>query len=100
MNSYEKVLARVCLEHGWAEGPAIAEAVRARGQDSAAQAASLASWLVTRQVLTAEQADVLQSEAQAVTKSGRYAEVREDDTGIGRLLVESGAAAPPRRDPD
>jgi hypothetical protein len=96
MNSYEKVLARLCLEHGWAEGPAIAEAVRARGQDSAAQASSLASWLVTRQVLTAEQADVLQSEVHVVTKSGRFAEVREDDTLIGRLLVESGAAAPER----
>ena len=94
MNSFEKVLARICLEHGWAGRAEIAEAVRARSQDPVAQASSLATYLVARKVLSAEQAGVLQAEAGEVTKSGRYAEVREDDTGIGHLLKEAGAAAP------
>ncbi|HEX7896487.1 MAG TPA: protein kinase [Planctomycetota bacterium] len=94
MNSFEKVLARICLEHGWAGRAEIAEAVRARNQDPAAQSASLASYLVARRILSPEQASQLQEEAGEVTKSGRYADVREDDTGIGRILVEAGAAAP------
>jgi hypothetical protein len=94
MNSFEKVLARICLEHGWAGRTEIADAVRARSQDPSAQGSSLASLLVARRVLSAEQAGVLQAEAGEVTKSGRYAEVRDDDTSIGQLLAEAGAAAP------
>jgi hypothetical protein len=30
MNSFEKVFARICLEHGWASRPQIADAVRAQ----------------------------------------------------------------------
>lgn len=94
MNSFEKVLARICLEHGWAGRAEIAEAVRARSLDPAAQASPLAGYLLARGVLTAEQAETLQAEAGEVTKTRRYADVREADTGIGRLLVEAGAAAP------
>jgi predicted Ser/Thr protein kinase len=94
MNSFELVLARICLEHGWAGRAQIADAVRARTQDPAVQSSSLASVLVSRGVLTQEQAKILEKEAAEVTKSGRYAEVREDDTWIGQLLVESGLARP------
>jgi hypothetical protein len=87
MNSYEKVLARLCLEHGWASRSQIADIVRAR----AGGTASLASLLVAQRVLTAEQAETLLAEASDVTKSGAYAEVRDEDTWIGQLLVESGA---------
>lgn len=92
MNSFEKVLARICLEHGWAGRAEIADAVRARSQEGAST--SLADHLVARGVLTAAQAEILQKEAGEVTKSGRYADVREDDTGIGQILVQTGAAAP------
>jgi ribosomal protein L37AE/L43A len=92
MNSFERILARICLEHGWASRPQITDAVRARSQDPGAGTASLASLLVSRGVLTEEQAGTLQDEVSEVTRSGRYAEVREDDTWIGQLLVESGSA--------
>ena len=91
MNSFEKVLARICLEHGWAGRAEIAEAVRSRPTDSAA---GLAALLVARGVLTEDQARTLEKEAGEVTKSGRYAEVREDDSGIGQILVQTGAASP------
>ncbi len=94
MNSFEKVLARICLEHGWAGRAEIAEAVRARSQDAASKSSPLAAVLVARRVLTPEQAEILQAEAAEVTRSGRYADVREDDTGIGRLLVDAGLIAP------
>ena len=91
MNSFEKVFARICLERGWASRSDIAEAVRARTQDPSA-APSLSALLVKRGVLSQEQATTLHTEASDVTRSGAYAEVREDDTWIGQLLVESGAA--------
>jgi len=91
MTSFEKVFARICLERGWASRTEIADAVRARSQDSASASLSLSSLLVSRGVLTQEQASILQSEAGDVTKSGAYAEVREDDTWIGQLLVEAGS---------
>ena len=91
MNSFEKVLARICLEHGWASRAQIAEAVRARAQEGSS--AALAALLVARGVLTQEQATILQTEASEVTKSGPYADVREHDTWIGQLLVESGAVS-------
>ena len=92
MTSFEKVYARICLERGWASRSQIADAVRARSQDPASASVSLAHLLVSRGVLTAEQSSILQSEAADVTRSGAYAEVREDDTWIGQLLVESGSA--------
>ncbi len=92
MNSFEKVFARICLEYGWASRGQIADAVRARSQAEAG-GASLADLLVRRGVLTQEQASTLQAEASNVTKSGAYAEVREDDTWIGQLLVESKAVS-------
>jgi hypothetical protein len=91
MNSFEKVLARICLEHGWASRAQIADAVRARAQEGGT--AALSALLVTRGVLTSEQAVVLQKEATEVTKSGPYADVREHDTWIGQLLVDSGAVS-------
>jgi hypothetical protein len=91
MNSFEKVLARICLEHGWASRAQIADAVRARAQEGGS--AALASLLVSRAVLTQEQAAVLQAEATKVTQSGPYADVREHDTWIGQLLIETGAVA-------
>jgi serine/threonine protein kinase len=94
MNSYEMVLARICLEHGWAGRDQIADAVRARGHDPAVQAFSLSSILVSRGVLTQEQARTLESEASVVTKSGRYADVREDDSWVGQILVQTGAVRP------
>jgi predicted Ser/Thr protein kinase len=93
VNSFEKVLARICLEHGWAGRAEIAEAVRSRAEDVTATGVSLATILVTRGVLTAEQAKTLETEAKEVTRSGRYADVREDDTGLGQILVQSGFAA-------
>src|SRR6185503_3411588 len=92
MTSFEKVFARICLERGWAGRSQIADAVRARSQDPASASVSLSHLLVSRGVLTHEQASILQSEAADVTRSGNYAEVREDDTWIGQLLVESGSA--------
>jgi hypothetical protein len=92
MTSFEKVFARICLERGWAGRSQIADAVRARSQDPGSAALSLSQYLVASRVLTAEQAAILQSEAADVTRSGNYAEVREDDTWIGQLLVESGSA--------
>src|SRR5262245_45666914 len=91
MTSFEKVFARICLERGWAGRSQLAEAVRARSQDPASASMSLSSLLVSRGVLTQEQAGILQSEAADVTKSAPYAEVREDDTWIGQLLVEAGS---------
>lgn len=92
MNSFERILARICLEHGWAGRSQIADAVRARSQDPGIGAATLGSLLVSRGVLTRDQAGTLHEEALEVTRSGVYAEVREDDTWIGQLLVESGSA--------
>src|SRR5579883_2866109 len=91
MNSFEKVLARLCLEHGWAGRAEIAEAVRARSQ-SPGSSPPLAALLVARGVITAEQAGTLLAEASDVTRSGAYADVRNEDTWIGQLLIESGAA--------
>ncbi len=90
MNSFEKVLARLCLEHGWAGRAEIAEAVRARSQ-SPASSPPLAALLVARGVVTQEQAETLLAEASDVTRSGAYADVRNEDTWIGQLLIESGA---------
>ena len=89
MNSFEKVFARICLERGWASRSQIADVVKARSQ--AGGTASLSALLVDGGVLTKEQAAVLQSEAADVTRSGAYAEVRDEDTWIGQLLIESGA---------
>jgi hypothetical protein len=91
MTSYEKVFARICLERGWASRSDIADAVRSRSQNPESASASLSALLVSRGVLTREQASTLQSEAADVTRSGAYAEVREDDTWIGQLLVEGGS---------
>lgn len=93
MNSFEKVFARICLERGWAGRSEIAEAVRSRTLASSHDTA-LSELLVSRGVLTPEQAQTVQSEASQVTQSGTFAEVREDDTWIGQLLVECGAAKP------
>src|SRR5436190_1763628 len=92
MSSFERVYARICLEHGWASRQAIADAVRSRGQDTSAVAPTLAVVLVARKVITAEQAQIVQDEAAQVTKTSTYSEVREDDTWIGQLLVDSGSA--------
>jgi hypothetical protein len=95
MNSFERVYARICLEHGWASRQAIADAVRSRSQDAGAGGGvfpSLAVVLVARKVITAEQAQIVQDEASQVTKTSTYSEVREDDTWIGQLLVETGSA--------
>ena len=91
MSSFERVYARLCLEHGWASRNAIADTVRARAQDPGAVVPTLAIALVARKIITPEQAQVLQDEAMQVTKTGNYAEVREDDTWIGQILVETGA---------
>ena len=90
MSSFERVFARICLEHGWASRSAIADAVRARSQEAGAPA--LAAVLVARKVITPEQAKIVQDEAAQVTKTSTYPEVREDDTWIGQLLVDSGSA--------
>ncbi len=90
MNSFEKVMARLCLEHGWASRSQIADIVRARGQ-SPGGTASLASLLVAHRVLTQDQAEILLKEASDVTRTGAFAEVRDEDTWIGQLLVDSGA---------
>src|SRR4051812_15389198 len=92
MNSYERVFARICLEYGWAGRSQIADAVRARSQEPGGASASLSSLLVSRAVLTQEQARSLEEEVREVTRSGLYAEVREDDTGLGQLLIEAGSA--------
>src|SRR5579859_292792 len=92
MNSFEKVFARICLEHGWAGRSQIADAVRARSENPGGTA-TLAALLIARGVLTEEQAATLQSEASDVTRSGAYAGVRDEDTWLGKLLVESGAVA-------
>ncbi|HVR87644.1 MAG TPA: serine/threonine-protein kinase [Planctomycetota bacterium] len=92
MNSFEKVFARICLEHGWAGRSQIAEAVRARSENPGGTA-SLAALLIAHGVLTEEQAATLQSEASDVTRTGAYAGVRDEDTWLGQLLVESGAVA-------
>jgi hypothetical protein len=92
MNSFEKVFARICLEHGWAGRSQIADAVRARSENPGGTV-TLAGLLIARGVLTEEQAATLQSEASDVTRSGAYAGVRDDDTWLGQLLVESGAVA-------
>jgi hypothetical protein len=92
MTSFEKVFARICLERGWAGRSQIADAVRARTQDPSSASMSLSSLLVSRGVLTQEQASILQNEASDVTRSAPYAEVREDDTWIGQLLVEAGSS--------
>ena len=67
MSSFERVYARICLEHGWASRQAIADAVRSRGQDTSAVAPTLAVVLVARKVITAEQAQIVQDEAAQVT---------------------------------
>src|SRR5436190_23764326 len=92
MNSYERVFARICLEYGWAGRSQIADAVRARSQDPESASASLSFLLVSRGVLTPDQAKSLEDEVKEVTRSGVYAEVREDDTWLGQLLVEAGSA--------
>ncbi len=92
MNSYERVFARICLEYGWAGRSQIADAVRARNQEVGGASVSLSSLLVSRGVLTQEQAKSLEEEVREVTRSGLYAEVREDDTWLGQLLVEAGSA--------
>jgi serine/threonine-protein kinase len=92
MSSFERVFARLILEHGWAGRSAIADAVRTRSQEAGPVVPPLGVYLVARKVISSEQAQVIQSEAEQVTKSGAYAEVREDDTWIGQLLVDSGKA--------
>ena len=92
MNSYERVFARICLEYGWAGRSQIADAVRARSNEPANASASLSFLLVSRGVLTPDQAKDLEEKAKEVTRSGVYAEVREDDTWLGKLLVEAGSA--------
>ena len=92
MNSFEKVFARICLEHGWASRNQIAELVRARSQSSGGNAA-LPALLVAQGILTQEQAETLLAAAADVTRSGAYPGVRDEDTWIGQLLVESGAVA-------
>jgi serine/threonine protein kinase len=89
MNSFEKVFARICLEHGWASRTQIAEAVRTQGQEG--DSATLPGLLVSRGVLTEEQVRIVHSEASDVTRSGAYAEVREDDTWIAQILIECGS---------
>ncbi len=86
MSSFEKVLARICLEHGWASRTLIADTVRARSE-SPSVSASLSSLLVAQGALTAEQASVLEKEAADVTRTGAYASVREEDTRLGEILV-------------
>jgi predicted RNA-binding Zn-ribbon protein involved in translation (DUF1610 family) len=94
MNSYERIFARICLEYGWAGRSQIADAVRARSKDPANASASLSFLLVSRGVLTQEQAKDLEDKCREVTRSGVYADVREDDTGLGQLLIEAGSATP------
>src|SRR6185436_2023298 len=92
MSSFERVFARLVLEHGWASRSAIADAVRARSQEAGPVVPTIGIYLVAKKVINVEQAQVVQSEAEQVTKTGVYAEVREDDTWIGQLLVDSGKA--------
>jgi hypothetical protein len=92
MSSFERVYARLCLEHGWASRQAIADAVRSRTPENGSVVPALSVVLVTRKVITPEQAQTVQDEAEQVTKTSTYAEVREDDTWIGQLLVDSGSA--------
>jgi len=94
MNSYERIFARICLEYGWAGRSQIADAVRARSKDPDQASASLSFLLVSRGVLTQEQAKDLEDKCREVTRSGVYADVREDDTGLGQLLIEAGSATP------
>jgi len=91
MNSSERVFARICLEHGWASRSEIADAVRARSTEPEGAAPSLSTLLVTRNILTREQAQILEEEVLEVTRSGVYTEVRQEDTSIGQFLVEAGA---------
>jgi serine/threonine-protein kinase len=92
MSSFERVYARICLEHGWASRQAIADAVRSRNADTSGVVPTLAVVLVARKVITPEQAQVVHDEAEQVTKTSSFAEMREDDTWIGQLLVDSGSA--------
>ena len=92
MNSYERIFARICLEYGWAGRAQIADAVRARSRDPESSSASLSFLLVSRGILTPEQAKDLEEKSKEVTRSGVYAEVREDDTWLGQLLIEAGSA--------
>jgi serine/threonine-protein kinase len=90
MNSFEKVFARICLERGWASRTQIADLVRARTQSAGGNAA-LPAMLVAQGILTQEQAETLLAAAADVTRSGAYPGVRDEDTWIGQLLVETGA---------
>lgn len=91
----ETLFGRICLERGWAARSQIADCLRGRSAVAAAGGdSSLPALLVARNVITAEQPELIRSEVSEVTRTGAYAEVREDDTWIGQLLVQSGAATP------
>jgi hypothetical protein len=92
MSSCDRVFARICLEHGWATRSQISEVVLARNEAPAGAAPSLSALLIVRGVLTLDQSRTLEKEVSAVTRTGPYAEVREADTELGRVLVESGSA--------
>jgi hypothetical protein len=90
MTSFEKVFARICLERAGPAGP-VADAVRARTQDPAAPPPSLSALLVSRRSHPGAGLHPAVGSRRR-HPSGAYAEVREDDTWIGQLLVESGSA--------
>jgi predicted Ser/Thr protein kinase len=92
MNSFERVFARICLEHGWANRSQIVEVVRARSQAPNGAAPSLSALLIVRGVLTLDQARTLEKQVSEVTRTGDYAEVRKDDTVLAQVLVNTGSA--------
>jgi predicted Ser/Thr protein kinase len=92
MNSFERVFARLCLEHGWATRSQIVEVVRARSQAPNGAAPSLSALLIVRGVLTLDQSRTLAKQVSEVTQTGVYEEVRKDDTALGQVLLESGSA--------
>src|SRR5579864_374926 len=92
MNAFERVFARICLELGWATRAQIADAVRARSQAPEGAAPPLSALLIVRGFLTLDQTRTLEKHASEITRTGAYAEVREDDTALAQVLVETGFA--------
>ncbi len=85
----ETIFGRICLERGWATRAQIADCLRSRGAEGSAPLPDL---LVSRGLISREQSETLQSEVAQVAQTGLYADVRESDASLGKLLVDSGTA--------
>jgi hypothetical protein len=95
MSSFERVFARSSSSTGGRAAPR-SRTPSAPAARRPARRPTSGIYLVAKKVINAEQAQVVQSRGEQVTKTGVYAEVREDDTWIGQLLVDSGKATQTR----